>query len=100
MGHSGDTWIAHAFPGILGESWAISHRPGSIPEDGKLCDECAQGVTRSEITHIRKFALKMPPVGIEPATSADAPQTITQLPKKSLISIISFPGPHTPQKMQ
>ena len=34
----------------------------------------------------------MPPAGVEPAASATAPQTVTQLPKTTISSFISFSG--------
>ena len=36
----------------------------------------------------------MPPVGLEPETSAAAPHVITKLPETTLISLIPFPYLH------
>ena len=60
----------------------------------RAMDNAQRNYTHSHI------CAKIPHVGLEPATSAAAPQAITKLHKTTLISFISFTPFPDPQKMK
>ena len=76
------------FGKILGNISSSRFNPHRAPIMRRMCtmDNAQWDYTYS---HIRA---KMPNVGLEPAASDTEPHAITQLPKTTLISFISFSG--------
>ena len=56
--------------------------PGSTPAAPKLCDDECVNASRVMHLRIRTFSLKMPHVGIDPATLVPATQTIAKRTKR------------------